>query len=60
MIMAPRIGQDFAGWTPPSGGDDTTLGVVDFAIFPHLDHKDLPWNTMAKAERWASGIPGPV
>ncbi|WP_328708949.1 hypothetical protein [Microbispora hainanensis] len=32
-------------------------GVVDFSIFPHLDHERLPENTMAKAERWAAGIP---
>ena len=56
MVMAPNIGQDFVGWQPPSGGDET-LGVVDFAIFPHLDHEELPWNTMANAEKWAAGMP---
>jgi dipeptidase E len=59
MVMAPRIGEDFVGWKPPGGGDET-LGVVDFSIFPHLDHEDLPENTMADAERWAAGIPGPA
>jgi dipeptidase E len=57
MVMTPRIGQDFVGWKPPTGGDET-LGIVDFSIFPHLDHKDLPENTMADAERWAAGISG--
>jgi dipeptidase E len=60
MIMTPRIGQDFVGWTPPSGGGDETLGFVDFSIFPHLDNPDLPDNTMANAERWAAGISGPA
>src|SRR6476660_9260761 len=46
MVMTPSIGQDFVRWTPPSGGDET-LGIVDFSIFPHLDHPDLPENTMA-------------
>jgi len=55
MVMTPSIGQDFVGWTPP-GGSDATLGLVDFAIFPHLDHEDLPENTMADAERWAAGM----
>ena len=41
MVMTPRIGEDFVGWKPPTGGDET-LGVVDFSIFPHLDHADLP------------------
>ena len=26
----------------------------------HLDHELLPENTMADAERWAAGIPGPA
>ncbi len=58
MVMAPNIGEHFAGWRPPTGGDDT-LGLVDFAIFPHLDHEDLPRNTMADAEKWAAGMPVP-
>jgi dipeptidase E len=57
MVMTPRIGEDFVGWKPPAGGDET-LGLVDFSIFPHLDHPDLPENTMADAERWAAGIRG--
>jgi dipeptidase E len=52
MVMTPRIGEDFVGWKPPAG-DDKTLGVVDFSIFPHLDNPDLPGNTMAHAEKWA-------
>jgi dipeptidase E len=59
MVMTPRIGEDFVGWKPPSGGDET-LRVVDFSIFPHVDHPDLPENTMAAAERWAAGIPNPA
>jgi dipeptidase E len=59
MVMTPRIGADFVGWKPPAG-DDTTLGIVDFSIFPHVDHELLPENTMAAAEQWAAGIPGPA
>jgi dipeptidase E len=59
MVMTPRIGPDFVGWTPP-GGTDETLGVVGFSIFPHLEHELLPENTMAEAERWASEINGPA
>jgi dipeptidase E len=60
MVMTPRIGEYFVyGWTPPTGSD-STLGVVDFSIFPHLDHVDLPHNTMADAERWAATIDGPA
>lgn len=59
MVMAPKIGQFFVGWTPPRGGDET-LGLVDFSIFPHLDHEELPHNTMAAAEQWAAGLHGPA
>ena len=59
MVMTPRIGEEFVGWTPPTGGDET-LGLVDFALFPHLDHEMLPENTMAHAERWAAGMRVPA
>ncbi len=59
MVMTPHIGEDFVGWKPPEGGDET-LGLVDFAIFPHLDNKDLPDNSMAGAERWAAGMDVPA
>jgi len=59
MVMTPNIGEDFVRWTPPTGGDET-LGMVDFAMFPHLDHEMLPENTMADAERWATGMTVPA
>jgi dipeptidase E len=59
MVMAPNIGEDFVRWSPPAGGD-TTLGLVDFAMFPHLDHVDLPDNSMAGAEKWAAGMKVPA
>ena len=57
--MAPNIGKEFVGWTPPTG-DDRTLGLVPFSIFPHLDHEMLPDNSMADAERWAAGMRTPA
>jgi dipeptidase E len=59
MVLTPRIGEDFVYRKPPTGGDET-LGVVGFSIFPHLDHEDLPENTMADAEKWAAGMQGPA
>jgi dipeptidase E len=59
MVMTPRIGESFVGWRPPTGADET-LGLVDFAIFPHLDNPDLPYNTMAHAERWAARMRVPA
>jgi dipeptidase E len=74
MVMTPSIGEDFVNWRPPSGGGainggtihnggavhgDETLGLVDFSIFPHLDHEMLPDNCMANAEKWAASMPVP-
>ena len=59
MVTAPNIGEDFVGWKPPTGGD-RTLGIVDFTMFPHLDHPSLPDNTMANAEKWAAGMAVPA
>ena len=59
LVMTPSIGEDFVIWKPPAGGDET-LGLVDFSIFPHLDHEMLPDNSMAHAERWAAGMRVPA
>jgi dipeptidase E len=59
MVMTPRIGDEFVAMKPSITGDDLTLGVVDFSIFPHLDYPDFPDNSMAHAQRWAASIGGP-
>jgi dipeptidase E len=59
MVMTPRIGADFVQWKPPTGGDEA-LGVVGFSLFPHLDHENMPDNSMAGAEKWAAGLPVPA
>ena len=59
MVMTPRVGEDFVEWKSPTGNDET-LGLVDFSLFPHLDHPALPENTMADAERWAAALPNPA
>lgn len=58
MVMTPRIGASFVAW--PAAPNDQTLGIVDFSIFPHLDHAMMPGNTLAHAERWAADIAGPA
>jgi dipeptidase E len=49
----------------PAGSDmgleaDTTLGLVDFTLYPHLNHEDMPDTSLANIEKWASGIPVPT
>ncbi|TDD60345.1 peptidase E [Kribbella antibiotica] len=58
MVLTPRIGDDFVSW--PDAPDDRTLSVVDFSIYPHLDHEQMPDNTLANAESWAADIAGPA
>jgi dipeptidase E len=58
MVLTPRIGQDFVEWT--RADDDRTLGIVDFSIFPHVDHPAAPENSMAEAERWAATMRRPA
>ena len=59
MVMTPRIGEDFVQWRPPTG-DDSTLGLVDFSICPHVAQDGMPGNSMAEAESWAAEIGGPA
>lgn len=59
MVLTPDVGEEFIQWRPPSG-DDRTLGVVDFSVFPHLAPDGMPGNPMAEAEQWAGGIAGPA
>jgi dipeptidase E len=58
MVMAPNVGEEPIIWKPPDGGD-RALGLVDFSIFPHVDHEALPDNSMANAEEWAAKLPVP-
>jgi dipeptidase E len=59
MVLTPRIGEDFTQWRPPTG-DESTLGIVDFSICPHLAQEGMPGNSMAEAESWAAEIQGPA
>jgi dipeptidase E len=59
MVLTPAVGDDFIQWRPPNG-DETTLGVVDFSICPHLAADGQPGNSMAEAQQWAAGISNPA
>jgi dipeptidase E len=59
LVMAPSVGEEFAYGSPPTTGGDRALGLVDFAMFPHLDHEVMPDHSMANAEKWAAKLPVP-
>jgi dipeptidase E len=50
----------------PKGAIDRILvtaqgvGLVDFAVIPHLDHEDHPDASLANAEQWAAKLPVPT
>ncbi len=41
-------------------GSDRGLGLVDFTLYPHLDHPAMPEASLANLERWAAGMDVPV
>ena len=41
LVMAPNVGENFVFGNVPNSGDKA-LGMVDFSMFPHLDHVDMP------------------
>jgi dipeptidase E len=41
-------------------GAERALGLVDFTLYPHLDHPDMPDTALANIAKWASGIPVPT
>lgn len=58
MVMAPSVGADFIQWR--SGEiEDRGLGLVDFAICPHLVDPGGPGNTIEEARDWAATMPCP-
>ena len=59
LVMGPQVGQGFVSGSPVTTGDDRALGLVDFAMFPHLDHPAMPEHSMTAAERWAAALPVP-
>ncbi|MEZ0579654.1 Type 1 glutamine amidotransferase-like domain-containing protein [Nocardioides sp. MH1] len=59
MVMTPEVGEDFIQWRSPEG-DDSTLGLVDFSICPHLASEGRPGNSMAEAMQWAASISHPA
>lgn len=57
MIMT-RYGTTFGSHTLPAESDKC-LGLVEFAIHPHLDYEQFPENSMANLEKLAATIPLP-
>jgi dipeptidase E len=57
-VVTPTIG-DYADPAPPTSSD-SMLGLVDFTLYAHLDHPDMPDSSLANIEQWAAGVPVPA
>jgi dipeptidase E len=57
MIMT-RFGTTYGNHTLPAESDKS-LGIVDFALHPHLENEGMPRNSSANLEKLASTIPVP-
>ena len=55
MVMT-RFGTTYGSHTLPAESDKS-LGLVDFALHPHLDHEWFPENSQANLEKLAATIP---
>ncbi len=58
LVMTPQVGSDFV-YGKPSVDGDKALGLVNFSIFPHLDHEKMPDHSMVNAEKWAASLSVP-
>jgi dipeptidase E len=59
MVTAPTFGETYDDPNKPFIVD-TGLGLVDFALLPHLDHEDHPESSTANVERMAAAVPVPM
>lgn len=57
-MIITRYGTTFGHHTLPAG-TGKSLGLVNFAIHPHLDHPSFPDNSLANLEKLAANLPMP-
>jgi len=59
MVTAPIFGETYNNLNKPFI-IDKGLGLVDFALLPHVDHEDHPESSMAKVQGMAAEVPVPT
>jgi len=59
MVTAPIFGETYDDLNAPFV-IDKGLGLVDFALLPHVDHKDHPESSLVKVERMVADVPVPT
>ena len=53
MAVTPSLGETY---NDRNTSGYRALSLVDFSLAPHLDHPDMPDNSMAEYEKWAAGL----
>ncbi|MCB8984504.1 MAG: Type 1 glutamine amidotransferase-like domain-containing protein [Ardenticatenaceae bacterium] len=59
MVTAPIFGETYDDPDTPFV-IEKGLGLVDFALLPHMDHKDHPESSRAKVAKMAAEVPVPT
>ena len=59
MVTAPIFGETYDDPNTPFV-IEKGIGLVDFALLPHLDHADHPESSTPKVERMAAEVPVPL
>jgi dipeptidase E len=59
MVTAPIFGETYDDPDTPFV-IEKGLGLVNFALLPHMDHADHPESSAAKVERMAAEVPVPT
>lgn len=59
MVTAPMFGETYGDPHKPFV-IGRGLGLVDFALLPHVDHEDHPESAMSKVEAMAAEVPVPT
>jgi dipeptidase E len=59
MLTAPIFGETYDDPSTPFVITEG-LGLVDFALLPHVDHPDHPESTTARVERMSAEVPVPT
>jgi dipeptidase E len=59
IVTAPTYGETYNDPETPFIIEEG-LGLVDFALLPHLDHEDHPESSTARVERMAAEVPVPL
>ena len=59
MVTAPIFGETYNDQNTPFV-IEKGLGLVEFALLPHVDHKDHPESSMERVERMAADVPVPT